>query len=309
MMRKKSGETPPLRIMNNNKISRTLCCLLLAACILSGCSNKTIQMDVNGEGAVICEMRNGAVLFEKNPDTRFPPASTAKIMTAIIAIENFPLDKEIIPTEEAVNIEPTVAGLSAGVKYNLKDLVEALLIKSGNDAARVIATHIAGDEASFSDMMNAKASELGMENTYFANASGLPTGKKDSQYITAKDLCILMRYAAKNEILLKIMSIKEKEIEGDDQKKIKLKTHNRSLFMSDTAPWGKTGYTREAKRTFAGVDPSFEPRIAFALLRSEDLWNDILALNDQGIKAYEFNHRSLFQRIAGWVKGLGTREQ
>ena len=288
--------------------SHVLCSLLLAAFALSGCSNETIQMDVSGKGAVICEMRSGEVLFEKNPDRKFPPASTAKVMTAIIAVENVPLDEEIVPTEEAVDVEPTVAGLTAGVKYSLESLVEALLIKSGNDAARVIAHHIAGDEAAFSNLMNAKALELGMENTYFANASGLPTGRKDSQFITAKDLCILMRYAARNETLLRVLSVKEKDIKGDDEKSISLKTHNRSLFMRDDAPWGKTGYTREARRTFAGVDPSLEPKIVFALLKSNNLWEDILALNDQGIAAYEFNHRSLFKRIAGWMTGLVARD-
>ena len=109
--------------------SHVLCSLLLAAFALSGCSNETIQMDVSGKGAVICEMRSGEVLFEKNPDRKFPPASTAKVMTAIIAVENVPLDEEIMPTKDAVDVEPTVAGLTAGVKYSLESLVEALLIK------------------------------------------------------------------------------------------------------------------------------------------------------------------------------------
>ena len=114
-----------------------------------------------------------------------------------------------------------------------------------------------------------------MENTYFATASGLPTGKRDSQYTTARDLAHMMRYALRYNIILDLMSQKELEIFGSDNKVIYLKTHNKALLRSEKAPWGKTGYTKEAKRTFVGTDPSYRPVIVFGLLQSTDLWNDI----------------------------------
>ncbi|MBU1083634.1 MAG: serine hydrolase [Candidatus Omnitrophota bacterium] len=278
--------------------------LFVVAGMLAGCSEEPLTLDISGRCAVIREMKNGKVLYEKNPDDKFPPASTAKIMTALIVLEKIDPNEYIVSTPEAVKVEPTVAGLAGGVSYKAKDLISALMIKSGNDAARVIAHHIAGSEELFARMMNDKAKELGMNDTYFANASGLPAEKKDTQYITAKDLCTLMRYAAGRKDLLETMSLKQDEIIGSDKKSILLKTHNKALLKREDGPWGKTGYTKEAKRTFAGVDPSLEPKIVFAVLQSEDLWKDICALNDQGLIAYEKSHRSLLEMAIGWVKAL-----
>ena len=276
--------------------------IFIATLFLIGCSREPVDIDINGKCAVIREIKNGRILFEKNPDERFPPASTAKIMTAIVAIEMLSPDTEITPSVNAVKAEPTVAGLTAGVRYRLKDMLSALLVKSGNDAAQAIAEHISGSEEAFSEIMNAKAAEIGMNDTYFATASGFPTGEKDLQYITAKDLSILMQYAARYETLLEILSVKETEMKGSDGKTIRLRTHNRALLRDDDAPWGKTGYTKEAKRTFAGVDPSLQPKIVFSILQSKELWDDIDTLGKKGIELYQGRHRSLLMDLIKWIK-------
>ena len=255
--------------------------------LLSGCAPEApVDISVNAKSAIIVDARSGAILFAKNTGLKLPPASTAKVMTAIVAIENAPLNKRITASRKAARVEPVVAGLEAGVEYSLADLLAAILVRSANDAAVAIAEGIAGSEKKFADMMNRKAREIGMEETYFANASGLPTGEKDSQYTTSWDLTKMMRYALRHRLIIKLMSKKEYTIYGSDRKGIKLKSNNKLLLRSPEAPWGKTGYTNEARRTFVGVDPSSEPHIVIALLRSTDLWNDLSKLKKGGMDIY-----------------------
>ena len=294
--------------------------LLFALVLTAGCGQKIElpTVNVDAKGAVILDATNGRVLFAKNPDGRFPPASTTKIMTAIVAIESLSPDADVIPSKKATYVEPTLAGLKAGVKYKLNDLLATILIKSGNDAATAIAEAVAGSEKAFAEKMNTKAAILGMDNTYFATASGLPTGKKDSQYTTARDLAVMMRYAMRYKPLLEHMSRKDAVIYGSDGGRIYLKTHNRSLLMRQDGPWGKTGYTKEASRTFAGCDASESPSIVFGLLKSEKLWDDIFTLNDKGLEIFALYRRTWvddlkerFSAFLDWIRGqrlMGRRE-
>jgi len=263
---------------------------------------KNINVDVTGRCAFVMDADSRKALYEKNAEMRFPPASTSKIMTAVVAIESMGLDREISPSQLVVRVEPTIIGLKPGVKYKLRDLLAAILIKSANDAAFTIAEAVAGSEKEFAVLMNKKAAEIGMINTFYATASGLPTGRKDSQYTTAKDLAILMNYAKRYKVILDNMSRKEAWITGSDGNKICLRTHNRALLMRQDAPWGKTGYTIEAKRTFAGLDPQIRPKIVFGLLQSEALWDDIFTLKDKGLELYEIEHTGFFKALSMWIK-------
>ncbi|MGB2601403.1 MAG: serine hydrolase [Candidatus Omnitrophota bacterium] len=290
-------------------VVRYAACAAAFTILFTGCSRKEadINISVSARSAVIMEIRDSDILYQKNPEEKFPPASTAKVMTAIVAIENLPLSDEIVPNEKTVHVEPTVAGLKPGVKYRLADLIKAILVKSANDAALVIAEAVAGSEKEFAVLMNAKAKEIGMENTYFATASGLPMGKKDAQYTTSMDLAKMMRYALQYPIIPEYMAQKDTTIYGSDNKKIYLKTHNKSLFSKKGASWGKTGYTREARRTFVGIDPSRKPRIIIALLKSNALWSDISTLKSSGLEIYELRHRHVFSEILRWISNQRER--
>ena len=300
--------------MKLNAYRLTLTASLLTLLCAAGCSRELPQVDIglNGQGAMICDARSGRVLFEKNADERFPPASTTKVMTAIVALEKLRPDSAVTPSSAVIQVEPTIAGLKPGVSYRLGDLISAILIKSANDAAVAIAEAVAGSETDFAEMMNEKARRIGMENTYFATASGLPTGKKDSQYTTARDLARMMVYASRNKVKLEAMSKKSEEIFGSDDRLIFLKTHNKTLIWDGAdAPWGKTGYTREAKRTFAGVDPSTSPSIAFSLLKSDALWDDIRTLKNKGLELYEYSKRNFLADLIDWIayqRSRGHRE-
>ncbi|NQT33063.1 MAG: D-alanyl-D-alanine carboxypeptidase, partial [Candidatus Omnitrophica bacterium] len=280
------------------------CLLIWCTLTFAGCTREVElpEVNVNAKCAIIIDAKTGEVLFEKNADKAFPPASTAKVMTAIIAVEALPLGSDMVPTNNVKRVEPTIIKLTPGVRYKLKDLLAAILIKSANDAALTIAENTADREKDFARLMNQKAEELGMNNTYFDNSSGLPTGRPDNQYTTARDLSLMMKYTLRHKVILEAMSRKDRYISGSDNKKIYLKTHNKNLLREDNAPWGKTGYTREARRTFVGLEPSPEPRIVFALLQSDDLWNDITELNDKGLVLHRMKSRTWFDDLVDWVK-------
>ena len=292
-----------------NSIKKNIINICLAGVLfctfLSGCIQKEkdqIEIQLSARSAVIAEAKNGQVLYSKNPKTKYPPASTAKIMTAIIAIENMKLDTEIIASSSISRVEPTVVPLRPGVGYKLKDLLAAILIKSANDAAVVIAEGVSGSEENFAILMNEKARQIGMENTYFVTASGLPTGKKDEQYTTSEDLVKMIREASKYIFLLELMGKTEGVLQGSDGKEVYLKTHNKSLYGETGASWGKTGYTKEASRTFAGTDPTPRPKIVFALLKSNNLWKDIEKLKINGLELYEEKHKNIILKIVDWIR-------
>lgn len=155
---------------------------------------------------ILMESSTGKVIYEKNGYTQMPPASTTKIMTAILALENCALSDIAIASATAVNSVPvgySHAYIKAGEELTINQLLHALLIPSANDAANVIAEHIAGSISSFTTMMNSKAEELGCLNTHFVNANGITA---DSHYSTAYDLAIMARYAMQNEIFRQIVT-------------------------------------------------------------------------------------------------------
>jgi len=222
-------------------------------------------------------------------------------MTAVVALEHAALESIVTIPHEATIVEPTKAGFLKGDKYTLRDMLAALLIKSGNDAAVAISVNIAGSEEEFAKLMNKKALEIGMNDTRFVNASGLPD-KDAEQHTTATDLSKLMLYALRYPEIIHLCSLEAMTIRGAFGKPIELKTHNRLLFKNKFVPWGKTGYTRAAKRTFVGVNPSHEQkRIVFAFLKSDDIWRDIIKLNAYGLGRMYARHDNYLFRIKKWV--------
>ncbi|MBF6841874.1 D-alanyl-D-alanine carboxypeptidase family protein, partial [Acinetobacter baumannii] len=149
-------------------------------------------------------MDTGQILYEKNPHLKLHPASTTKIMTGILAIENGNLNDVVtVDDETPYVIKGSHIALEPGEKLTLKDLLYALLIESANDSALVIAKHIAGTAEEFAKMMNDKAKELGALNTNFVNPHGLTD---ENHLTTAYDLSLIARYAMKNETFREIVS-------------------------------------------------------------------------------------------------------
>lgn len=238
---------------------------------------------ITAKSFVVMDIDDGRVLCAKRPYLRLPAASTVKVMTAIVVLENSGLKRPVMVSATAAAAEPSKAYLGEGATYSAYELLQALLISSANDAAVALAESVGGTEENFAKMMNKKALALGMKNTHFINASGLPD-KRRRHYTTAYDLAILMRYAAKNKVFNEIIGIKASAIQGSDGRRIYLRNHNKLLNSRSNFVVGKTGYTLKAKHCFLGADHGERKNIVFSLLYSHSPWQDIKRLASYGLQ-------------------------
>lgn len=197
-------------------------------------------ININASSAIVMDMETGRVLFEKNAYVKRPIASTTKIMTAILAIENGNLDDEVTVSERACQMWGSDIGLKPGEKLKLRDLLYGLMLNSGNDAAIAIAEHIGGSLENFLDMMNEKARLIGAKNSSFKSPHGLDM---EGHYSTAYDLALITRYALANPVFSEIVSTKTASIPGRN-----LYNTNEMLGLYPGADGVKTGYTGQAGR-------------------------------------------------------------
>ena len=235
----------------------------------------------NAAGACIMNGVTGEVIFEKNADDRLPMASTTKIMTLIIALENSSPDDIVTVAPEAVKEEGSSAYIEAGAKITMRDLCHGLMLNSGNDAAVAIAYHIAGGESEFASMMTAKALELGAKDTCFKNPNGLD---EEGHYTTARDLAKITRYALKNELFKDIVSkwtYDASYIRPDGSLfELMYINHNRLLNEMEGCIGVKTGYTEADGRCLVtACDRDGKIYIAVTLNDRED-WAEHKAMMD-----------------------------
>lgn len=230
--------------------------------------------DVKSRSAVVMDAATGRVLYAKNPELRLMPASTTKLMTALVVLDRVKLDDVITVSRNAANTAPTRSGLKAGDKVTIEALLYASLVKSANDASVALAEAVAGSEAEFVRLMNRKAIALGINDTRFVNPNGLP-GK--GQYITAHDLAVIMRQAIKYPVLKEIMGTRVAEVSTEGGKTIFVKNTNRLLWSDEELLGGKTGYTRQARHCFVSAAERDKDTIIVALLGSPTrdlLWKE-----------------------------------
>lgn len=227
-------------------------------------------------------MKDGSILYGKQPHLKLLPASTAKVMTVLLVRERLALDKKITIGPNVVKLPQSKAGLTVGARYSVQDLIVAALVSSSNDAALALAEAAAGSERQFMNLMNLKARELGMNDTFFVNSTGLPDRSR-KQYTTAYDLAKLMRVAVKNKFIDDILGVTEASITGSDGRVIWLRAHNKMLWKMPKFVKGKTGWTYASRHTFVGTDYSSNKSIAFAMLSSQKPWVDIERLASFGL--------------------------
>lgn len=231
---------------------------------------------VSAKSAVV--VHDGEILYEKNPNLRMPMASTTKIMTAILVIENCDLNSEYEIKPEWCNIEGSSMYLTSGESYSVKELLTGLLLASGNDAAEALAEICAGERESFVKMMNAKASELGLNDTHFENPSGLPA---DGHYSTAKDMARLTEYCMQNPTFAEISSLKSAEIKNQC-----FTNHNKLLTIYNGCKGGKTGYTISAGRCLVSTCERDGLEFTCVTMSAPDDWNDQCRLYDWAYENY-----------------------
>ncbi len=206
----------------------------------------TLAMAETATSAIVMDINSKRVFFEKNADNKRLIASITKIMTAVLAIENANLDDVVTVGEEVLSMYGSNIYIQLHEKMTLRNLLYGLMLRSGNDAAIVIATYVAGNEEKFVKMMNKKAKEIGMTNTVFSNSHGLD--EVSQNYSTARDMALLSSYAMTLEDYRKISETKQWNLQGED-KSYAWTNRNKLLFTYEFATGGKTGYTPKAGRT------------------------------------------------------------
>lgn len=204
------------------------------------------SLSLSCRSCVLMDSDSGRVLYQKDKDNPRLIASITKIMTAILAIESGRLDEIVTVGEEVLTMYGSNIYIELGEKMRLEDLVYGLMLRSGNDAAIVIATFIGGSEEKFVEMMNKKATEIGMTNTIFNNSHGLDEVTQNKS--TAYDMALLSSYASHNQTYMKIVGTKKYSVQTDKKSYL---WHNRNKLLNnyEFATGGKTGYTPSAGRT------------------------------------------------------------
>ncbi|MGB3963248.1 MAG: D-alanyl-D-alanine carboxypeptidase family protein [Tepidanaerobacteraceae bacterium] len=246
--------------------------------------------EIVGQAGLVMDVLTGKVLYEKNAHSPFEPASTTKIMTAILALEKGNLSDIVVTSEEPLRVDGSRIYLEEGEKLTLEQMLYGMMLNSGNDAAVAIAEHIGGDIESFVKMMNAKAREIGAYHTTFVNPSGLPD---EGHLTTAYDLALISRYALLNlPKFRKIVSTKTLEIpwqaEEWDRQLINL---NKLLWNYEGADGVKTGYTSTAGRTLVASATRDGWQLISVVLKSDaNIWSDSMALLDYGFENFEIKN-------------------
>lgn len=198
--------------------------------------------------AVLMDGESGRVLYEKDGERPLANASTTKVLTCIVALENSPGDDYVQVSQNAASQPEVKLGLQKGEQYYLEDLLYSLMLKSHNDTAVAIAEHCGGSVEGFARMLNRKAKQIGCKDTYFITPNGLDAEDENGKHhTTARDLALIMRYAIKNETFLHIAQTRDytfSEITG----KRTFSVHNANAFldMRGGVLAGKTGYTSQA---------------------------------------------------------------
>ena len=244
-------------------------------------------LETSAKHAILIECESGDIIYSKNESVCAPMASTTKIMTAIVAIENGSLDKIVTIMPEAVGVEGSSIYLKAGERLTLRELLYALLLESANDAATAIAIHIGGSVEGFSQMMNDMALELGLKNTHFSNPHGLDSPE---HYTTAYDLALLANYAMQNPVFSEIVSCYKETIPLDDDGVRLLVNHNKLLKSYKGAIGIKTGYTKKSGRCLVSCAEQNGIKLIAVTLNAPNDWNDHKSMFDYGFSQYESVH-------------------
>ncbi len=227
-------------------MKRLVCTLLVLLLSLSGAGSCAAEeMHIAARGAVLIDAASGRVLFGQNENARFPMASTTKIMTALLALENCALDERVTASENASGVPGTSIYLGVGETLTMEEMLYGLLLRSGNDAATAIAEHVAGSVEDFAAMMNARAAQLDAD-ARFKNPHGLDAAGHEA---SALALARIFRQAMQNGDFRRITGTAKATIPwlGNDFARV-LVSKNRLLTAYEGATGGKTGYTSDAGR-------------------------------------------------------------
>lgn len=242
---------------------------------------------VNSRSCVVLDRNSNMILYGKNEKNQVKMASTTKIMTAIVVIENTSLDKTVEVSKKAAGTGGSRLGLKTGDKITIRDLLYGLMLCSGNDAAVCLAESVAGSVPEFSNLMNAKAQELGLLNSHFESPHGLDS---NGHYTTAYELALLSNYALKNQTFLAIVGTKNYTVTINGYPK-NLSNTNELLGNLNGVYGIKTGFTNGANRCLVTACKRGDMDIICVVLGADTKnfrTKDSIKLIEYSFKTYEY---------------------
>lgn len=246
------------------------------------------EVGISAGQAILIDGKTGKVLYEKNCDEKAYPASTTKIMTAMVVIET--LEKNDSPIEQTVKIPSRAVGtegsslyLKEGDEVTIEDLLYGLMLVSGNDAAEALAEIVGGDRTEFIKMMNDRARRLGCTRTNFTNPSGL---FDENHYTTARDMAVISREAMKNDTFRRIVSTPKKTVRLDDQIR-EFYNKNKTIHQYDGGIGIKIGYTENSGRTLVAASEKDKNTMICVVMSAPNWFDDAYRLMDYGFALAE----------------------
>lgn len=311
------------------KFRKSLVIIFMLIFILhtSMCYALTEQPEISADAAILIDSSSEKVLYSKNENQKMYPASTTKILTAILTIENCNLNDVVTVPYGAISSITSgysVAALQAGEQLTVEQLLQVMLVHSANDAANVLAFHVSGSIENFAELMNNKVSELGLTNTHFTNPSGM---HDENHYTTAHDLAIIMKYCMKNDTFRSLSSLKYCTIPATNKYDVRVFNTTNELLIYDNrdvssnyyykyAIAGKTGYTTQAKNCLVSVAKKENLELICVVLSAGIYPNNVSAkfVDTKSIFDYGYNNYTIKKlrekdAIATQIEiGNGTKE-
>lgn len=269
--------------------------------ILNENINKSTKDELNiySESAILIESTTGKILYEKDMHGIKYPASTTKILTAIIAIENCDLNEKARASYDAVHSIKSgysIANIQVGEEFTISELLDVMLIHSANEAANVIAEHISGSVSEFAELMNKKAREIGCLNSNFVNANG---AHEDNHYSTAYDLAVIAKYCMQNQEFRKIVEKMECSLPATEifneprifRNTNSLMTRN-SKYYYEYCNGIKTGFTTPAKNCLISSSNRYGFELISVILHAETTENGQSARYLDTINLFEYGYKN-----------------
>jgi D-alanyl-D-alanine carboxypeptidase (penicillin-binding protein 5/6) len=246
-----------------------------------------VPLEVSAASAILLDAETGTVLFARNPDDPRPPASTTKILTALVILERGRLSDMVTVSRAAAQVGGYQLGLRAGQRISLRDLLAAILIRSANDAAVAAAEHVGGNLPGFVALMNETAQDLGLRESHFANPHGLD---EPGHYTSARDLAVLAQAALEHPVFAELVRMSEARLtiwqpgrNGQLVARVRIvRSHNKLLGRLDGADGVKTGYTGAAGRCLVASASREGQRLIAVLLNDPHRWSDAAVLLEYG---------------------------
>lgn len=280
-----------------------------------------ISINVYGEGltktaesAILIEASTGKVLYEHNADTKLAPASMTKMMTLLLTMENIDngvlkMNDKVVVSKNASSMGGSQVYLEENSEYKISDMIKAVSIASGNDAAVVLAEAIGGNVSNFVKMMNERAKELGLDNTNFVNPYGLDD--KD-HYSSARDMAAIARELLKHDTILKYTSVYEDHLKKNDGTSIWMVNTNKLVRFYNGVDGLKTGFTDNAGYCMTATGMWNDLRLIAVVMReptSDDRNKDVISMLNYGKSNYRFKKVLNRNKSIGKIKiNLGKKE-